>query len=174
VAIAVALMPPLCTIGITLSRLDLEAASGAALLFATNLVSISLAAAVVFWLMKIHPLSEDAGGVKRRALGQIALSVVLLCAIAVPVALSMRNAWSLERAETDARATVEAAFPGGTMLSETSTAGNEGPLLRVTVATADRPSEVFLRDLAAVIVHDGSYYSRVDISVVSAVSFTSP
>jgi len=68
IAIAVALMPPLCTVGIGLGKLNMRIATGAAVLFGVNLVSISLAGAAVFWLMRIHPYSEDAAEVKRRAL----------------------------------------------------------------------------------------------------------
>jgi uncharacterized hydrophobic protein (TIGR00271 family) len=47
-AIAVALMPPLCVVGIGVSVHDLTLAYGAFLLFATNLVGITLACALVF------------------------------------------------------------------------------------------------------------------------------
>jgi len=47
-AIAVALMPPLCVVGIGISIGDLGLAYGALLLFATNFVGITLACALVF------------------------------------------------------------------------------------------------------------------------------
>ncbi len=50
VAIATALMPPLCTIGIGLAFQDMDVASGATLLFATNAVTIAFAAGLVFFL----------------------------------------------------------------------------------------------------------------------------
>ncbi|MEN4011330.1 MAG: DUF389 domain-containing protein [Bellilinea sp.] len=50
VAIATALMPPLCTIGIGLAFNDLEVAGGASLLFITNAVTIAFAAGMVFFL----------------------------------------------------------------------------------------------------------------------------
>jgi len=48
VAIAVALVPPLATVGICLVRGALEVAAGAALLFTTNLLAIIIGATVVF------------------------------------------------------------------------------------------------------------------------------
>ncbi|MDX2272262.1 MAG: DUF389 domain-containing protein [Cyanobacteriota bacterium] len=51
VAIAVALMPPVCVIGLGLSQLDGPVSQGATLLFLTNLLGIALACMVVFWAM---------------------------------------------------------------------------------------------------------------------------
>jgi uncharacterized hydrophobic protein (TIGR00271 family) len=50
VAIATALMPPLCTIGIGLALERLDVAGGATLLFVTNAITIAFAAAFVFFL----------------------------------------------------------------------------------------------------------------------------
>lgn len=49
-AIAVALMPPLCVVGLTLSQGQWEYSSGAFLLYFTNLIGISLACTVVYVL----------------------------------------------------------------------------------------------------------------------------
>jgi len=49
-AIAVALMPPLCVVGISLSQYELHAASGAFLLYLTNFLGITLACMIVFVL----------------------------------------------------------------------------------------------------------------------------
>ena len=50
VAIATALMPPLCTIGIGLALSRWDVAGGATLLFVTNAITIAFAAALVFFL----------------------------------------------------------------------------------------------------------------------------
>lgn len=64
VAIAVALMPPLCVVGyglgvaVSLNRSDgIRAASGGGLLFLTNLSAIMFMAMVVFWLLNISTTS---------------------------------------------------------------------------------------------------------------------
>ena len=49
-AIAVALMPPLCVVGLCLSQGDWGAAGGAALLYITNLIGINLACIAVYVL----------------------------------------------------------------------------------------------------------------------------
>jgi uncharacterized hydrophobic protein (TIGR00271 family) len=171
VAIAVALMPPLCTIGIGLSKLDFGVASGAALLFATNLVSISLAAAIVFWLMKIHPLRADATEVKRRALRQVVLSILLLGLIAVPVAISMIYGFAMERTQVASYAAVDRIFPGATILSEQVEKDSSGNVLKLTIAAEGDPQETALRTLSQEISLSSSVFSRVDITYLKAVRF---
>jgi len=66
VAIATALMPPLCTVGIGLAFQRWEVAGGAFLLFITNAVTIAFAAMLVFVVLGFSPRSiEKAGGFGR-------------------------------------------------------------------------------------------------------------
>jgi uncharacterized hydrophobic protein (TIGR00271 family) len=55
VAIATALMPPLCTIGIGLALGDWSVAGGAGLLFVTNAVTIAFSSALIFFLRGFAP-----------------------------------------------------------------------------------------------------------------------
>lgn len=55
VAIATALMPPLCTVGIGIALLNWDVAGGAFLLFITNAITIAFAAALVFFLRGFSP-----------------------------------------------------------------------------------------------------------------------
>lgn len=55
VAIATALMPPLCTIGIGISLAEWSVAGGALLLFVTNLASIGFAGIIVFFVLGFRP-----------------------------------------------------------------------------------------------------------------------
>ncbi|MDA3901019.1 MAG: TIGR00341 family protein [Spirochaetes bacterium] len=103
IAIAVALMPPLCTIGIGLGTMNSQIAIGATILFLINYISISLAGAVVFLIMRIHPLAEETGTVIRRATSQIILSLILLTAIAIPIGSFMYNGFRLAHIETEIR-----------------------------------------------------------------------
>ena len=60
VAIATALMPPLCTIGIGLAMGRMDVAGGAFLLFLTNTVSIAFAASIVFFSLGFRsPFSKQ-------------------------------------------------------------------------------------------------------------------
>ncbi|HBY93498.1 MAG: DUF389 domain-containing protein [Ardenticatenaceae bacterium] len=59
VAIAAALVPPLSVIGISLATARWAAAGGASLLFGTNLVAISFAAAVIYLMLGFFPQAEE-------------------------------------------------------------------------------------------------------------------
>lgn len=83
VAIAVALVPPLSVIGIGLAFGNLTVASGAALLYATNLVGITIAGALIFLFKGYSPLQVARTGL------YISLAFILL--LTVPLALSMRE-----------------------------------------------------------------------------------
>lgn len=58
VAIAVALMPPVCVIGLSLARLNGELSWGAALLYGTNLLGIALACMIVFLFLGFAPFQQ--------------------------------------------------------------------------------------------------------------------
>ena len=88
VAIAAALMPPLATVGLSLSLGDIHVAGGAFLLFLTNIAAISLAASVVFLLLGFHPQGWGARSRRQLRLRLIA-SLLLLLVIAVPLGIIM-------------------------------------------------------------------------------------
>lgn len=90
VAIAVALVPPLSVVGITLEASLWDEALGAFLLFATNLVSIILAGAVVLYLTGFAPFKRF---VERRdqILTTIGTVVVAAMLIVVPLVFSVEG-----------------------------------------------------------------------------------
>ena len=86
VAIAVALVPPLASIGLGAVSGNGQIALGAALLFATNLVAIVAAVAIVFLWMGFHPnIREEIRG--RTFRGGLLSTAVLLATITVVLAL---------------------------------------------------------------------------------------
>lgn len=54
IAVSVALMPPLATVGIGLANLDVKIAAGAAVMFLINVVGIIFASMLAFSLMDVH------------------------------------------------------------------------------------------------------------------------
>ncbi len=62
VAIAVALMPPVCVMGLGLSQLDWNVSLGAGLLYLTNLLGIALACMVTFLLLGYAPFHKARSG----------------------------------------------------------------------------------------------------------------
>jgi len=96
VAIAVALVPPLSVVGITLEAGRLDWALGAFLLFSTNLVSIIVASAVVFILVGFSPIRNVLEG--RKAISDL-VTMVAVAAILIMVPLGLSGRGLLEASQ---------------------------------------------------------------------------
>jgi uncharacterized membrane protein len=105
VGIAVALVPPLATIGICLQLGEPHLANGALLLFATNLAAIVLAGAVMIAAAGFRPRRRPGTG--RVAWVGFAAAVVLVALVAVPLAVHTRSAV----ADSNANRVVDDAIP---------------------------------------------------------------
>ncbi len=81
VAIATALMPPLCTVGIGIAMGRWDVAGGALLLFLTNAVTIAFAGMLVFFALGFAP-KREAG---RRVPRALAISAVFTLVLLVPL-----------------------------------------------------------------------------------------
>ncbi|GAB4536475.1 MAG: hypothetical protein Kow0063_22040 [Anaerolineae bacterium] len=84
VAIAAALVPPLCVIGSGIALNRPEVAGGALLLFITNLIAISMAGAIVFLLLGFRPTPDERER-RRRFRQGLAVSLALLLVISIPL-----------------------------------------------------------------------------------------
>lgn len=84
VAIATALMPPLCTMGIGLAWGRLDIAGGATLLFLTNTVSITFAATLVFFALGFTPRLKEGS---RRFPRSLQISALLTLGLLIPLTL---------------------------------------------------------------------------------------
>ena len=93
VGIAVALVPPLATIGITLGLDRGDLADGAVLLFVTNLACIPLAAALVFTFAGFVP-RLDRLLTRRGRWVSFAVTVVVVLAVAIPLAIYSWVQWN--------------------------------------------------------------------------------
>ena len=80
VAIATALMPPLCTVGYALAHSNVAYALGALYLFAINAIFIALAAYLVVKLLRF-PMKEYANPKSRRRISRFATLLALLMVI---------------------------------------------------------------------------------------------
>jgi uncharacterized hydrophobic protein (TIGR00271 family) len=84
VAIATALMPPLCTIGIGLAINRWDVTGGASLLFITNAVTIAFASALVFF---IRGFSVEARREGQRLPKSLILSAILVAILLIPLSV---------------------------------------------------------------------------------------
>jgi len=113
VAIATALMPPLAVVGFGLATLNGTVAGGAALLFFTNFMTITLAAAVMARLYGFGPRLSP-----QQTVVQSLVLIGLFVALAVPLGLALRQvAWEA-LASRQARDVLSAEFGGDARLSQ--------------------------------------------------------
>jgi uncharacterized hydrophobic protein (TIGR00271 family) len=119
VAIAVALVPPLATIGIGLSMLRFDIAGGATLLFATNLAAIVAASALVYLLLGFNPpeTQKRQRRVLRRSLwGATGLLLTVTLILAALTWQVVRETQFARTVETAIQAEL-AAWPGAELVS---------------------------------------------------------
>ncbi len=94
VAIATALMPPLCTVGFGLAIGNLSFAAGAMYLFIINTIFIGLATFLVLKLLRF-PMVRYANSAKRRFIGRVASLVALL--VMIPAGITFYNVFQESR-----------------------------------------------------------------------------
>ncbi len=94
VAIATALMPPLCTVGFELAIGNYELAAGAMYLFTINTIFIGLATFLVLKLLRF-PMVKYVDSIKRRRIGRIASLVALL--VMIPAGFTFYNVFQESR-----------------------------------------------------------------------------
>lgn len=152
VAIATALMPPLCTVGIGLALGDRGVWGGAALLFLTNLSAIVFGGIVVFSALGFRPASWRAGTLP----SVLALALLLVVGGSL-VSLTMRavsDSRDGQRIHQAVLRAVEVQRPGSQLISLESSK-REGSLeLRVTLRTNGEPSIEEVENIQAAIAQD--------------------
>ncbi|MGY6500967.1 MAG: DUF389 domain-containing protein [Acidimicrobiales bacterium] len=140
VAVAVALVPPLATVGVCLQLGRTDLAAGAFLLFATNLVAIVLASIVVLLWCGFVPARLIERG-RAAVWGGAAVTVAALVAVGVP--LTIRTVEAAEAAEAS-RAVTEAVISwmaGQPELELIDISVRDGAV-RVDVTGPDEPTDV--------------------------------
>ena len=136
VAIAVALVPPLATIGLFLGMRDLQLAYGGFLLFITNLAGITCASGVVFTLFGFRPPNlgeKDLRRVKNFQRSFLAAGLLLLAVFSHLTVISVEDI-----AESNIENTVES------VLTEHFAEGTGVSLLRWHVSDDATVPEVFV------------------------------
>jgi len=104
VAIAISLVPPLCVVGISLQKGQLDAAGGAFLLFMTNFLAILLAGGVVLVILGLGKLAttQKQAQVRRRGFILFVLGVLI---VSIPLTLTAYQ--GVIRATDNQKATAE-------------------------------------------------------------------
>jgi len=139
VAIATALMPPVCTIGIGLSMGNFSIALGAGLLFLTNLITISFAGILVFLALGFRPFFLNYIG-KRIPRGLIVSGLMVLLTAIPLVVLTVRIVNQAQELQT-VRAAVESellALPNTELVDVTINNSNDIIDMNITIRTSEQ------------------------------------
>jgi uncharacterized hydrophobic protein (TIGR00271 family) len=140
VAIAAALVPPLCTIGLGLAVGEPELAFGATLLFLTNMVSVAVVGSGVFLWFGMGP---DEQGVRQR---RRAISIGIVAILGLLTVLFVLNSVQEARVAVIAEQDLQGVFPRGEVVDLEYRAGDPVTL----VATLRSESEITPAQVAAV------------------------
>jgi uncharacterized membrane protein len=160
VGIAVALVPPLATVGMTLGLGELDLALGAMLLFTTNLVAIVLAASLVFIGAGFAAYRDEFGN--RDAKVAFVIIVVGVVFVGIPL---LAHSWQRVNHSNSIAAVasgVEAWAPDLT-LDHIEIDGSEDPL-RITVGVTGMTAPPDPSSLAGLLAEDLD--KAVDVDVV--------
>jgi len=151
VAIAVALVPPLSTVGLALSAHDRQVALGASLLFATNLVAIVAAVTMIFLWIGFRPNASEAPPRARTFRGGVwGTTILLLSVTAVLAILSLRSIRTshLRRTTNQVLTTyIDEHQPSMELMDWSLVERGEFIEITVTLLAADPPSPIELADL---------------------------
>ena len=101
VAIATALMPPLCTAGYGLAKANWEYFGGAMYLFTINTIFIALATFIVLKVLRF-PMLKYANSAKRKRIARIASLLAII--VMIPAVFTFIDVLKKTRFETDAKA----------------------------------------------------------------------
>ncbi len=105
VAIATALMPPLCTVGFGLAIGNFEYAGGALYLFIINTIFIGLATFLVLKILRF-PMVRYANSLKRKRTARFASLLALL--VMIPAGYTFYNVWQKSRFMDQAQLFIDA------------------------------------------------------------------
>lgn len=133
VAIAAALVPPLCTTGLALGLGDVDLASGSLLLFVLNTISVVVVGAVVLWWMGLRPTNG-----RHRNTGW--LIAVVTTALAFVVVVAGLDAFQEARRAEIAIEDVDELFPGAEVTELEVEDGD--PIVVTVVVRTPEPVEV--------------------------------
>ncbi len=148
VAIAAALMPPLCTVGIALAFARPALASGAFFLFVTNIAAISLGGAAVFlWLgVRLRRSADDVATHRWR----LVVALLVLVLLAVPLGDSLRRS-SLAASRLDAAWSILRDHLAGAEVVDVQWAGAERNTIVATVRSEQPPTPEQVAELQALL-----------------------
>ena len=170
VGIAVALVPPLATIGMTAALGDWDLAGGAMLLFLTNLVAMVFAAGLVFVAVGFGAYRDEFGAHQAKVAAGILVAAVIL--VGIPLLIHSKERVDQGNAITAVARAVEAWAPD-LKLDDVSIVGSADPVL-VTVLVTGTEAPPSVVALAALLAADLDRAVDVNVVFVPVTSGSAP
>jgi uncharacterized hydrophobic protein (TIGR00271 family) len=149
VAIAAALVPPLCVIGVGIALGDPRVTGGSTLLFVTNLIAITLAGSVTLLLLGFRP----AAGAEREARLRLGILtfLILLTAITIPLGIIFVDAVQTYQTEQIIERVITeklGPYAGVTLVEFEQIDGGDELIIRAEVNTTGTFDETLALDLS--------------------------
>ena len=171
VAISIALVPPLCVVGISLSGGQWTDAWGALLLFLTNFLSILLAGGAVFALLGLGAAATEGESHlnKRRAYRIIALGVLL---VAIPLSMASARVFRDSIAQTkitDITSQWVRQYATDVVVRSVLVSGGT---VKILIAGPEQPPTI--DDLGAQIRSEVEHVAKVDLRYVPSQDYQYP
>jgi uncharacterized hydrophobic protein (TIGR00271 family) len=170
-AISIALVPPLCVVGIALSAAQWSDAWGALLLFLTNFLSIMLAGGGVFALLGLSGAVTKGMSISRkhRAYRIITLGVLL---IAIPLSATTAKVGRDTIAQVKVTNIVTqwaSRYPSNIVLKSVLVSGGT---VEIIVSGTEKPATI--KDLGALIQSEVKQVVNVDLRFLPSISYKFP
>jgi uncharacterized hydrophobic protein (TIGR00271 family) len=143
VAIATALVPPICSGSILLARGDFALSGGAYLLAFTNIVAIQVAFSAVLWLKGFRAVSTVAGLNAGMFLRRNFVSVLILALLAVVLTGNLRSAVTHQIFQGAVRHALRASmakYPGSQLADVQVESGEKTTIIRAVMRGPRQPS----------------------------------
>lgn len=171
VAISIALVPPLCVIGIALSAAQWSDAWGALLLFLTNFLSILLAGGVVFALMGLGAaVTDDMSQTNKKWVYKIIIIGVLLIAVPLTVTSAKIARDSIAQAKITKIANVWVGqYDEDFIIKSILVSGNTAKIL---ISGAQKPATI--EDLGEEIQSQVKQIAKVDLRYIPSSCYKFP
>lgn len=171
VAISIALVPPLCVVGISLSAGQLINAWGALLLFLTNFLSILLAGGAVFAVLGLGPAyTSEMGHIHKRKVYRIVALGVALVAIPLTVTTTKIARDSIAQVKiTNITSEWIRQYPTDFVIKSVLVSGNT---VKILISGGEEPASI--KDLGMKIETEVKQIKTVDLNYVRSNHYQYP
>ena len=167
VVVAAALVPPLAAVGLLLSEKDLAGAGGALLLFLSNLIAITLAAALLFFLSKFRgPQTEEAQLNQKIS---FRWTIIFLIIITVPLIIITSDTVKTQNRQMIIKEVLEAKVPSSKLLSVNLNQRGDLILIEATVRSPDNIYKYQVEELTEIFSREFKDSVILKISVIPVI-----